>query len=202
MTAHEELQLAQISVSEMDNNVYLLHDQHEGLLIDAADDADAILALAERTGVTITMVLTTHRHSDHVRALPEVLDRTGAIHIASFLDTPALPAPVDVQLDQGDIVEFAGHELPAFVLRGHTPGGAGLAVRMGGIPHLFVGDSLFPGGLGKTASEGDFVRLFTDVTERLFDVYRDESVVHPGHGESTTLGAQRPHLDEWLQRRW
>lgn len=202
MTADIELKMNHIQVSEMDNNVYLLHDDTEGLLIDAADDADAILAMAEHAGVKITHVLTTHRHWDHVRALEEVLERTGATHLASFLDSPALPAKVDVELDHGDIIDFAGHELPVFVLRGHTPGGAGVAVRIDGVANLFVGDSLFPGGLGKTQSEGDFARLFKDVKDRVFDVYPDESVVRPGHGNSTTLGKERPQLDEWWERRW
>ncbi|GAB3940298.1 MBL fold metallo-hydrolase [Corynebacterium tapiri] len=202
MTAQEELQLKHISVSSMDNNCYLLHDEHEGLLIDAADNPDDLLALAEQAGVTITAVLTTHRHNDHVRALPEVLKRTGATHYASFLDAPALPAPVDVELDQGDHIDFAGHELPVFILRGHTPGGVGVAARIDGVPNLFVGDSIFPGGLGKTHSEGDFVRLFKDAKERVFDVYRDESIIYPGHGDSTTIGQERPHLDEWWERRW
>lgn len=202
MTADIELKMDQIQVSEMDNNVYLLHDDTEGLLIDAAADPDAIMGMAERAGVSINYVLTTHRHADHVGALVAVLERTGATHLASFLDAPALPAKVDVELDHGDIIDFAGHELPVFVLRGHTPGGAGVAVRIDGVPHLFVGDSLFPGGLGKTHSEGDFARLFKDVKDRIFDVYRDDSVVHPGHGDSTTLGEERPKLDEWWERRW
>ena len=71
-----------------------------------------------------------------------------------------------------------------------------------GVPNLFVGDSLFPGGLGKTNSEGDFVRLFRDVKEKLFDAYPDETIVWPGHGKSTTLGAERPDLDVWWNRRW
>lgn len=197
-----ELKLHQISVSESDNNCYLLAAGGEGLLIDAADDATALLKMAEDAGVKITMVLTTHRHPDHVRALPEVLEKTGATHLTSFLDSPALPAPVDVELDQGDIIEFAGHELPVSILRGHTPGGACVAAEIDGAVNLFVGDSLFPGGVGKTEAESDFVRLFTDVRERLFDVYPDEAIVHPGHGKSTTLGAERPHLEEWWVRRW
>ena len=71
-----------------------------------------------------------------------------------------------------------------------------------GTLNLFVGDSLFPGGLGKTQSEGDFVRLFNDVKEKIFDVYPDEAIVRPGHGKPTTLGEERPHLDEWWDRRW
>ncbi|MGP6174896.1 MBL fold metallo-hydrolase [Corynebacterium sp. A21] len=197
-----ELSLHQVSVSEMDNNCYLLAAGEEGLLIDAAADAPALLKLAEEAGVKITAVLTTHRHADHVRALKEVLDATGATHYGSFLDSPALPVAPDVDLQEGDVLPFAGHEFPVSILRGHTPGGAAIAVEIDGMPHLFVGDSLFPGGLGKTSSEGDFIRLYNDVKSRLFEVHPDEAVVHPGHGKDTTLGAERPHLDEWFQRRW
>lgn len=196
------LTLHQISVSKMDNNCYLLVAGDEALLIDAADDAPAILALAEQAGAKITGVLTTHRHPDHHQALVEVLQATGAKHYATFLDAPALPAEADVELNQGDVIEFAGHQLPVSILRGHTPGGAAVAVEIDGQTHLFVGDSLFPGGLGKTTSESDFVRLFKDVKERIFDVHGDDAIVHPGHGTDTTLGAERPHLDDWWARRW
>lgn len=198
----DNLTLHQISVSEMDNNCYLLVSGDEGLLIDAANDARALLSLAEEAGARITAVLTTHRHPDHHRALVAVLEETGATHYAPFLDAPALPADVDVELNDGDTLPFAGHEFPVAILRGHTPGGAALAAEIDGQTHLFVGDSLFPGGLGKTTSESDFVRLFKDVTERIFEKFDDAAIVHPGHGEGTTLGAERPHLDDWWERRW
>ncbi|MGC2864849.1 MBL fold metallo-hydrolase [Corynebacterium glutamicum] len=197
-----ELTLHHISVSQMDNNCYLLAANGNGLLIDAADDASALLKLAEDAGVTITKVLTTHRHADHVRALPEVLQKTGATHYAPFLEVPALPSAVDVELHHGDSIEFEGHVFPISILRGHTPGGAVLTAEIDGKTHLFVGDSLFPGGLGKTSSEGDFVRLFNDVKERIFDTYDDDSIVWPGHGKETTLGAERPQLEIWWERRW
>lgn len=198
----DNLTLHQISVSEMDNNCYLLVSGDEALLIDAADDARALLSLAEEAGARITAVLTTHRHPDHHRALVAVLEETGATHYAPFLDAPALPADVNVALNDGDTLPFAGHEFPVAILRGHTPGGAALAAEIDGQTHLFVGDSLFPGGLGKTTSESDFVRLFKDVTERIFEKFDDAAIVHPGHGEGTTLGAERPHLDDWWERRW
>lgn len=197
-----ELRLHHISVSSMDNNCYLLAAGEEGLLIDAADDAPALLHMAEEAGVRITKVLTTHRHRDHTRALGDVLDATEATHYAPFLDAPALPRPVDVELHHGDAISHAGHELSVLILRGHTPGGAAVAAEFGGIPHLFVGDSLFPGGLGKTTSESDFARLYKDVTTRVFDVYPDTAMIHPGHGAATTLGEERPHLAVWWERRW
>lgn len=196
------LTLHHISVSDTDNNCYLLVAGEEALLIDAADNAPALLSLAEDAGARITAVLTTHRHADHHRALKEVLDTTDATHYAPFLDSPGLPAEVDVELHNGDTIEFAGHSFPVVILRGHTPGGAAISAEIDGQTHLFVGDSLFPGGLGKTTAESDFVRLHKDVTDRLFKVFGDESIVHPGHGEGTTLGAERPYLDEWWSRRW
>ncbi|MDO4686344.1 MAG: MBL fold metallo-hydrolase [Corynebacterium sp.] len=198
----DELQLHQISVSAMDNNCYLLTCGKQGLLIDAADNAPAILKLAADLGVTITHVVTTHRHSDHVRALPEVLAATHATHIASALDAPALPCPVDVEMHDGDVLAFAGYEFPIRILRGHTEGGLALVVELDGETHLFVGDSLFPGGVGKTNSPSEFQQLLDDVTDRIFDQFPDEAIVHPGHGKGTTLGAERPHLAEWRERGW
>ncbi|MBZ8177184.1 MBL fold metallo-hydrolase [Corynebacterium poyangense] len=196
------LTMKHISVSSMDNNCYLLCSGNEGLLIDAADDAPAIFAMAEEAGVTITGVVTTHRHHDHVRALSEVLDATGAQHWASFLDAPALPVAPDVELHHGDHVEWNGFSFPVAILRGHTPGGLAVITEIDGVHHIFIGDSLFPGGLGKTSSESDFVRLYKDVTERIFDIFDDRTVIHPGHGASTTLGEERPHLSVWWDRRW
>lgn len=186
----------------MDNNCYILGSGSQGLLIDAANEADAILDLAKEAGVTITSVVTTHRHADHVQALQQVLDATGAKHYASSLDAPALPAEVDVELSDGDSIGFAGHWLPVRVLRGHTPGGLAIAAEIEGKTHLFVGDSLFPGGVGKTNNPGEFDRLLGDVEKRLFANFPDDAMVHPGHGKSTTLGAERPHLDEWRERGW
>jgi len=186
----------------MDNQCYFLVDGDQALLIDAADDAPRLLAFAQELGVTITPVLPPPRHWDHTRALEELLEKTGAKHYASYLDAPAIPGNIDVELQHGDVLEFAGKEYPVIILRGHTPGGVALAAVIDGVPNLFVGDSLFPGGLGKTDSEGDFVRLFHDVSDRIFDQYPDETKVWPGHGNPTTLGEERGKLTEWWERRW
>ena len=197
-----ELHLHQISVSEMDNNCYLLTAGDQGLLVDAADNAPAILDMAREAGVDITAVLTTHRHWDHVRALGEVLQATNAKHYASFIDSPAIPEDVDVELREGDSIDFAGMKLPIIILRGHTPGGVALVATVDGVTNLFVGDSVFPGGLGRTTSEGDFVRLYKDVTKRLFEEFPDNAIIRPGHGKPTTLGEERPKLGDWWERRW
>lgn len=196
-----DLNLARAAVDPMDNNVYLLHEDGRGLLIDAPGDPEAIEKLAEEAGVSVETILITHRHNDHTGALERLVKSTGAKVVASYLDAPAIPVAPDVELRHGDTISFAERELPVALLRGHTPGGLALAAKVDGRVHLFVGDSLFPDGLGKTVSEGDFARLFRDVTARLFDVF-DDAVVHPGHGKDTTLSAERPKLDEWWQRRW
>lgn len=202
-----------VTVGSMSNNCYFISAGQDALLIDAADDADLLLSTAEHLGVRITDVLTTHRHPDHVGALEAVLEATGARHHASVQDAAELPAAVDEtwgeHADDGapekfttssDSLNDLGMEL--IVLRGHTEGGLGVILPCEDeASHLFPGDSLFPGGVGKTDSEEAFTRLLADVTERCFRL-PDETVVHPGHGDGTTIGAERPHLDEWRERGW
>ena len=207
-----DITIRRISVSEMDNNVYLLTAKESGaqLLIDAADDLPAIRALladaAADTAATprLELIATTHQHWDHVRALPELVKATGAKTAAGADDAPELPVPVDVMLDHGDVGNFDGFDVGAVHLRGHTPGSVALVYEdPEGPAHIFSGDSLFPGGVGNTQKDPTrFNQLITDVSERLFDVYPDDTVVHPGHGRPTTLGAERPHLEEWRARGW
>lgn len=208
----QELTIRSLSVSEMDNNVYLLRSKATGaqVLIDAADDADAIMALlAEGAADTtaepaLALIVTTHSHWDHVRALADVVGRTKARTAAGAEDVQDIVVPTDVPLRHGDISNFDGFDLEAIMLRGHTPGSVALLYRdPHGPAHLFTGDSLFPGGVGNT--QGDAARLeslLNDVSERIFDYLPDDTVVHPGHGAGTTLGAERPHLDEWRARGW
>lgn len=207
-----DITIRRISVSEMDNNVYLLTAKESGaqLLIDAADDLPAIQALladaAADTAATprLELIATTHQHWDHVRALPELVKATRAKTAAGADDAPELPVPVDVLLDHGDVGNFDGFDVRAVHLRGHTPGSVALVYEdPEGPAHIFSGDSLFPGGVGNTQKDAArFDQLITDVRERLFDVYPDDTVVHPGHGKPTTLGAERPHLEEWRARGW
>jgi len=111
--------------------------------------------------------------------------------------------PTDRRLEHGDVVHVGRLELTAIHLRGHTPGSIALYYRdADGSEHLFTGDSLFPGGVGRTWAPGDFDQLLTDVTERIFDVYGDDVWFYPGHGDDSTLGAERPHLAEWRDRGW
>lgn len=204
------------SVGPMDNNVYLLTCRASGaqLLIDAAAEPGRILGLVREGSPAgrLDAVVTTHRHADHHGALREVVAATGARTVAGRADTEGIPVPTDQPVDHGDTLRFGEVALDVIALRGHTPGSIALAftepaqVRapeaVPGRVHLFTGDSLFPGGVGNTDRDpGRFAQLLTDVRTRLFDRF-DDAWVYPGHGAGTTLGAERPHLEEWRARGW
>lgn len=199
------LTLRKTSVSTMDNNCYLLTCARTGeqLLIDAADDADRLDALIQEGSGKLQKVVTTHQHWDHHRALAEVVRRHTPRTAAGADDADGLPVPPDQRLSHGDTVVVGELRLQVIALRGHTPGSVALAVTDGeGMSHLFTGDSLFPGGPGKTPSESAFTQLMEDLEARVFDSYGDDTIVHPGHGDGTTLGAERPQLAQWRERGW
>ena len=200
------------SVSSMDNNVYVItaKDTGEQVLIDAADDFPAVRELLSEAAADasvpahVALIITTHSHWDHVRALADAVQATGARTAAGSEDAPDIEVPTDVPLEHGDVGRFNGFELEAIKLRGHTPGSVALLYRdPNGPAHLFTGDSLFPGGLGNTQQDPErFASLYRDVVERVFEYLPDDTIVHPGHGAGTTLGAERPHLQEWKERGW
>ncbi len=200
------LTIRKASVSKMDNNVYLLTCGSTGsqLMIDAADDAARCLSLVEEGTGRLDLVVTTHRHWDHHRALADVVAATGAVTACGADDSEGMPVRPDRLLRHGDTVEFGQISLDVLHLRGHTPGSVALAYAdPEDAVHLFTGDSLFPGGVGNTKNPGQsFDALIADVSERVFDVYPDDTWVYPGHGADTTLGAERPHLQEWRDRGW
>jgi len=196
------LTIAKLAVGPFDNNAYLLRcaETGEGLLIDAAAEGDRLLELVG-TG-PITSIVTTHQHGDHWQALEQLAKATGASLVAHPLDAPELPLPMDRLVEHGDTITVGRITLEVIHLRGHTPGSIALLYR-GPEPHLFTGDSLFPGGVGNTWQDAErFQSLFADVTERLFDPLPDETWVYPGHGGDTTLGAERPSLPAWRARGW
>lgn len=219
-----------ISVSDMENNVYLITSRSTGeqVLIDAADDAGAIAGLVESAsgdaaGGDATAgnaggadgawtgpgtVLTTHHHWDHVRALAEVVESHGATTVAGRDDAEAIAGEkggtrIDRTVEHGDVLEFSGFALECIHLRGHTPGSIAYVLRdTSGTTVLFSGDSLFPGGPGKTWKSEDFDSLMVDLQERVFGTLPDDAIVLPGHGAGTTIGAERPSIPEWLARGW
>lgn len=199
------LEVIRRSVGPMDNIAYLVRQPDSGhaLLVDAANEAPLLLGLL-REPAELRWVVTTHQHPDHWQALEEVVTATGARTAAHADDAGALPVPTDRLLADGDTVEVGDQRLEVIHLVGHTPGSIALLWRdPAGPPQLFTGDSLFPGGPGNT--QGDRVRftsLMDDLERKVFEVLPDETVVHPGHGAGTTLGAERPHLAEWRARGW
>ena len=198
------LTITKLAVSEMANNAYLLRSTATGeaLLVDAAADAPALLAMIGDADVRT--VVTTHGHWDHHRALPEVVAATGATTVAHPADAADLPVPVDRPVEHGDTVGVGDQTLEVVHLRGHTPGSIALVWRgpEGAGTHVFTGDSLFPGGPGRTTSPTDFTSLMDDLEERVFGRLDDDTWFYPGHGKDSTLGVERPHLGEWRARGW
>jgi glyoxylase-like metal-dependent hydrolase (beta-lactamase superfamily II) len=197
--------LTKVSVGPMDNNAYLLAGSASSLLIDAANDADRLLGLIGQAPVDT--IITTHRHGDHLQALDDVARATGARLVAGRPDAAAIAADAGVggvdEVWDGDSVPLGEESLQVIGLVGHTPGSIALVYRPAdGLAHLFSGDSLFPGGVGRTRSPEDFRSLLSEVESKIFLAFEDDTVVHPGHGDDTTLGNERPHLEEWRQRGW
>lgn len=196
--------LSKLAVGPYDNNVYLLRCRETGeqLLIDAAADPEAILALVGPDG--LAAIVTTHEHADHWQALGPVAAATGATTFAGRLDANGIPVATDILVDDGDVIAFGAVTLRAIHLVGHTPGSIALVYDdPDGHPHAFSGDCLFPGGVGNTWEDPErFASLYEGVTSRLFSELPDETWVYPGHGGDTTLGAERPHLGEWAERGW
>ena len=217
----DEVVIRKASVGSMDNNAYLLtcRVSRSQLLVDAADEPDRLLELVREGsgGARLDVVVTTHGHPDHHRALEPVVAVTGALTAAGADDAADIPVPTKRRLAHGDVLVVGHLTLEVVGLRGHTPGSVALVYRepvrgvdgprgvdaVPGRVHLFTGDSLFPAGVGNTGRDPvRFERLLTDVTERLFDRFDDSASVYPGHGADTTLGAERPHLAEWRRRGW
>lgn len=200
------LEIRWIAVSDMENNVYLVTHRDSGtrLLVDAADDWSAIKQFIG--DAPVERVLTTHRHWDHVRALADALADTGAVSAAGEYDADAIEeesgAVITERLKHGETITVGDVAIEIVHLRGHTPGSIALIIRDGDDTVLISGDSLFPGGPGKTWSAEDFTSLMADLRSRIFDVLPDSTVVLPGHGAHTTIGTERPHLDEWQERGW
>ena len=198
------LVVTKMEVGDFGNNTYLLRCRRtdEQLLVDAAAEPDRLVQLVGQDG--LAKVVTTHQHGDHWQALAEVVEATGATTYAGEHDAGGIPVPTDVLVKDGDRIRVGECELEAIHLVGHTPGSIALLYDdPEGTPHLFTGDCLFPGGVGNTFGDKDnFAALLHDVRTKLFDRLPDETWFYPGHGDDSTLGAERPHLAEWEARGW
>jgi glyoxylase-like metal-dependent hydrolase (beta-lactamase superfamily II) len=198
-----DLVITKVAVGEMSNNAYLLRCAITGeqALIDAAAEPDTLLELVGEAG--LARVVTTHLHPDHWQALAPVVESTGAETVASQVDAAEIPVSTSNPVSDGARVRVGSCELEVIGLVGHTPGSIALAYDdPDGIVHLFTGDSLFPGGPGRTSSPEDFTSLMDDLESKVFDRFDDDTWIYPGHGNDSTLGTERPALPEWRARGW
>ncbi|GGL89316.1 MBL fold metallo-hydrolase [Nakamurella endophytica] len=186
---------------DVDNNVWLLGDDDEVLVVDAAHDADAI----ERAigGRRVTAIVCTHGHDDHIDAAPELARRTGAPVLLHPADAPLWgmkhqDRQPDDGISDGQTLGVAGVDVTVLHTPGHSPGAVCLYVPA--LHALFSGDTLFQGGPGATGrSFSDFPTIIDSISNRLLCL-PDDTVVHTGHGDDTTIGAEAPHLDDWVLR--
>lgn len=197
--------IIKVSVGPMDNNAYLVTCNSTGktLLIDAANDAEVLLDVIKQHAAELSLIVTSHQHFDHWQALEAVAEVTGAPTAAHSLDAEPLPVAPDRILADGDTIEIGDLTFDVIHLQGHTEGSVALALKApDGVTHLFTGDCLFPGGPGRTTRPEEFDSLIGGLESKVFARYGDSTVVYPGHGDDTTLGAERPHLAEWRERGW
>jgi len=194
----EQAEIHKLVVGPVDNNVFVLRCKQTGdaIMIDAANEHEKLLELCQRLGVR--RVLETHGHWDHIQAVPAVRDAGYDVGVtaedASMLDS------YDFILDDDSVIEVGKLRLRTIHTPGHTPGS--ICFRLEGSPVLFSGDTLFPGGPGATKFPGgDFPTIIESIDRKLF-VLPPETLVLPGHGDDTTIGTERPHLQEWIDRGW
>ncbi len=198
--ANADLEVHRLVVGSYDNNVFVVRCRRSGeaVLIDAANEHEKLLELCRRLGVR--RVLETHGHFDHIGAVSQIREAGYEVAVTAA-DAPMLKdVGYDVFLDDTEVIEVGRLRLHAIHNPGHTPGSISFHVE--GTPLLFSGDTLFPGGPGATHFENaDFDTIIESIDNRLF-TFPAETIVLPGHGIDTTIGRERPHLAEWVARRW
>jgi glyoxylase-like metal-dependent hydrolase (beta-lactamase superfamily II) len=195
----DRAEIHKLVVGPMDNNVFVLRCRETGdaVLIDAANEHDKLLDLCRRLGVRT--VIETHGHWDHIQAVPAVRDAGYQVGVTAA-DSGMLSS-YDYLLDDESVIEVGRLRLHTILTPGHTPGS--MCFRLEGSPILFSGDTLFPGGPGATGFPGgNFEHIIRSLDERLFSPLPGDTIVLPGHGDDTTIGAERPHLQEWIDRGW
>jgi glyoxylase-like metal-dependent hydrolase (beta-lactamase superfamily II) len=181
-----------VAVGPYENNVYTIVSGDEALIVDGADEPDRIGALVE--GLTVTGIVQTHNHADHVQALPALVAAFDAPVYAHPEDPPPVPF---TPIGEGDSVTAGDVSVTALHTPGHTPGSVCYA--LGGF--LFSGDTLFPAGPGRTVGPARFAEIMGTL-DRLFADFPDDTRVCPGHGIDTTIGRERPYVGTWRARGW
>jgi glyoxylase-like metal-dependent hydrolase (beta-lactamase superfamily II) len=194
----ERAEIHRVVVGALDNNVFVLRCKASGaaLLVDAADEGPLLVRMCRDLGVK--QVVETHGHHDHIQAVPAVREARLPVWVREE-DAGRLPGH-DGLLEDDEVIEVGELRVRTIHTPGHTPGS--ICFRVEGSPVLFSGDTLFPGGPGATRFPGgDFPTIIRSIRERLFTL-GDEVVVMPGHGADTTIGTERPQLQEWIDRGW
>ncbi len=198
--ADSRLEIHRVVVGPYANNVFVLRcrETGEATLIDAANEHEQLLELCQRLGVR--RVLETHGHWDHIQAVPAMREAGYEVAVTAA-DAPMLEdVGYDVFIDDAEVIEVGRLRLHAIHNPGHTPGSVSFLVE--GAPLVFTGDTLFPGGPGNTTFEGgDFATIIDSIDNKLFTLPA-HTILMPGHGVSSTIGAERPHLREWVERGW
>ena len=203
MTLHfedDQLEIHKLVVGPYDNNVFVLRCRATGdaVLLDAANEHEKLLELAQ--SLNVRRVLETHGHWDHIQAVPAMREAGYEVAVTA-LDAPRLKdVGYDVFLDDKEVVEVGRLRLDAIHTPGHTEGS--ICFKVAGSPIVFSGDTLFPGGPGNATFEGgDFATIIQSIDSKLFTLPPD-TIVLPGHGDDTTVGTERPHLQQWIDRGW
>lgn len=194
-----DAEIHMVVVGSFENNVYVLRCRQTGeaVLLDAANEHERLLELCQ--ALNVGQVLETHGHWDHIQAVPQLRDAGYSVHVTAA-DAAMLPS-YDEILDDRSVIEVGRLRLETILTPGHTPGS--MCFKITGKPVLFSGDTLFPGGPGNTKFEGgDFPTIIRSIEDRLFSPFAADTLVLPGHGDSTTLGAESPSLQEWVDRGW
>jgi glyoxylase-like metal-dependent hydrolase (beta-lactamase superfamily II) len=194
-----QVEIHKTVVGPMDNNVYVVRCKETGdsVLVDAANEHEQLLELCRTLGVR--SVIETHGHWDHIQAVPQLRD--AGYHVAVTAADAAMLPSYDTVLEDDTILEVGRLRLRTILTPGHTPGSMCFAIE--GSPVLLSGDTLFPGGPGNTKFEyGSFPTIIESIERRLFAPFSADTIVMPGHGLDTTIGAEQPHLDEWVARGW
>jgi glyoxylase-like metal-dependent hydrolase (beta-lactamase superfamily II) len=194
-----QAEIHKLVVGPVDNNVFVLRCKQTGeaVLLDAANEHEKLLELCRR--LNVRMVLETHGHWDHIQAVPAVRDAGYEVGVTSA-DAEMLPS-YDFVIDDESVIGVGQLRLRTLATPGHTPGS--MCFVLEGSPVVFSGDTLFPGGPGATKFPGgDFSTIIRSIEDRLFSKLPADTIVMPGHGDDTTIGAESPHLQEWLDRGW
>ena len=193
-----QAEIHKLVVGPMDNNVFVLRCKATGdaALLDAANEHDKLLELCRR--LHVRQVLETHGHWDHIQAVPAMRDAGYSVHVTAQ-DAEMLPS-YDEVIDDDVVIPVGRLRLHTIHTPGHTAGS--MCFRLQDSPVLFSGDTLFPGGPGNTKFGGDFPTIISSIDDRLYSTLDDRTIVLPGHGDDTTIGDERPHLQEWADRGW